>query len=285
FRYDGDECDKGIMPTKIEVTLEQSQQGVSNDVSLRSIILSRDPLPYANGTYVLISSEESHRAVVTCLRVVSSQRTLSSIFYSCVNNMSVTQRSQTFGNTSRPNNVPRANNNGNRRIVNGPTLVCEHCGFNGHTIDMCFKLIGYPSDFGKRNNISTFIQNNQNFNKRFINNNNSVGPSSTSTFLDEQISTLISLIKENYLNEKGKVFKPIWKDLMDVKIIRIDKQVNGLYYFDSTEGSVILAFIFFLVISAISKGRLSLFGTGKAQKVLVANGYLIQVIVQWPWST
>nr|GEX42549.1 RNA-directed DNA polymerase, eukaryota [Tanacetum cinerariifolium] len=28
----GDECDKGIMPTKIELTLEQSQQGVSNDV-------------------------------------------------------------------------------------------------------------------------------------------------------------------------------------------------------------------------------------------------------------
>nr|GEU33472.1 hypothetical protein [Tanacetum cinerariifolium] len=31
-RYDGDECDKGIMPTKIELTLEQSQKGVSNDV-------------------------------------------------------------------------------------------------------------------------------------------------------------------------------------------------------------------------------------------------------------
>nr|GEV13737.1 retrovirus-related Pol polyprotein from transposon TNT 1-94 [Tanacetum cinerariifolium] len=30
--YDGDECDKGIMPTKIELTLEQSQQGVSNDI-------------------------------------------------------------------------------------------------------------------------------------------------------------------------------------------------------------------------------------------------------------
>ncbi|GJU95162.1 hypothetical protein Tco_1319918, partial [Tanacetum coccineum] len=28
----GDECNKGIMPTKIELTLEQSQQGVSNDI-------------------------------------------------------------------------------------------------------------------------------------------------------------------------------------------------------------------------------------------------------------
>nr|GEU62154.1 retrovirus-related Pol polyprotein from transposon TNT 1-94 [Tanacetum cinerariifolium] len=32
LRYDGDESDKGRMPTKIELTLEQSQQGVSNDV-------------------------------------------------------------------------------------------------------------------------------------------------------------------------------------------------------------------------------------------------------------
>nr|GEW83579.1 retrovirus-related Pol polyprotein from transposon TNT 1-94 [Tanacetum cinerariifolium] len=31
LRYYGDECDNGIMPTKIELTLEQSQQGVSND--------------------------------------------------------------------------------------------------------------------------------------------------------------------------------------------------------------------------------------------------------------
>nr|GEY97195.1 alpha/beta hydrolases superfamily protein [Tanacetum cinerariifolium] len=30
--YDEDECDKGIMQTKIELTLKQSQQGVSNDV-------------------------------------------------------------------------------------------------------------------------------------------------------------------------------------------------------------------------------------------------------------
>nr|GEW97403.1 hypothetical protein [Tanacetum cinerariifolium] len=32
LRYDGDECDKGRMPIKIELTLEQSQQGVCNDV-------------------------------------------------------------------------------------------------------------------------------------------------------------------------------------------------------------------------------------------------------------
>nr|GEY16720.1 integrase, catalytic region, zinc finger, CCHC-type, peptidase aspartic, catalytic [Tanacetum cinerariifolium] len=39
LRYDGDECDKGRMPTKIELTLEQSKQGVSNDILLVEIIL------------------------------------------------------------------------------------------------------------------------------------------------------------------------------------------------------------------------------------------------------
>ncbi|GKD77049.1 hypothetical protein Tco_1339670, partial [Tanacetum coccineum] len=42
---------------------------------------------------------------------------------------------QTFGNSSKPNNVPKPNNNGNRMATSGPTLVCEYYGFNGHTID------------------------------------------------------------------------------------------------------------------------------------------------------
>ncbi|GJZ03491.1 hypothetical protein Tco_0536766, partial [Tanacetum coccineum] len=103
-------------------------------MQLRSNILSSDPLPDAKGAYVPISSEESHRVFVTGLGVGSSQRTQSSVFNSSVNNMSVTQGSQTFGNTSRPNNVPRDNNNGNKRTTGGPTMVCEHCGFNGHTM-------------------------------------------------------------------------------------------------------------------------------------------------------
>nr|GEV84169.1 retrovirus-related Pol polyprotein from transposon TNT 1-94 [Tanacetum cinerariifolium] len=39
LRYDGDECDKGRMPTKIELTLEQSQQGVGNDILIVQLIL------------------------------------------------------------------------------------------------------------------------------------------------------------------------------------------------------------------------------------------------------
>ncbi|GJY77788.1 ribonuclease H-like domain-containing protein [Tanacetum coccineum] len=72
----------------------------------------------------------------------------------------------------------------------GSTVVCEKCSFNGYTIDICFKIIGYPVDFGKK-------KSGQNFKKQNVSNNNSVGKSSSSGFTDEQMATLISLIKDN----------------------------------------------------------------------------------------
>ncbi|GJV61725.1 ribonuclease H-like domain-containing protein [Tanacetum coccineum] len=167
-------------------------------MQLRSNILSRDPLPDAKGAYVLISSEESHIAVV----------------------IGGAQRSQTLRNTPRPNNVPRPNNNGNKRAAGGPTLVCENYGFNGHTIDRCFKLIGYPADFGKKNNTS---------------NNNQI--------VHEYCVTLVSVHKVARDSKfivgfaESKCFL-MSHDLMDVTIIRIGKQVGGLYYFDSIRGGI-----------------------------------------------
>nr|GEX50322.1 putative reverse transcriptase, RNA-dependent DNA polymerase, Gag-polypeptide of LTR copia-type [Tanacetum cinerariifolium] len=124
-------------------------------IQIRSSILSRDPLPDVRGAYVIISSEECNA-----------------------------QRYQTSGNTSRHSNVTRPPGNVNRRTNGGPQLVCEICGFNGHTGDRCFKLIGYPIDFGKRNNNNN--KGVQNFNRRFTN-NNSVGSSQASTFFDDQL--------------------------------------------------------------------------------------------------
>ncbi|GJS16362.1 hypothetical protein Tco_0410834 [Tanacetum coccineum] len=40
---------KGIMPTKIELTLEQSQQGVSNDVLAVFILINGEPWLYGGG--------------------------------------------------------------------------------------------------------------------------------------------------------------------------------------------------------------------------------------------
>ncbi|GJZ66691.1 hypothetical protein Tco_0623387 [Tanacetum coccineum] len=83
----------------------------------------------------------------------------------------------------------------NNRQSGGSGLVCENCGFNGHTIDRCFKIIGYLVDFGKKK------FGNQNQKNKGVSNNNSVGSSSSSGFSDEQMATLLSLIKDNKIGK------------------------------------------------------------------------------------
>nr|GEW64263.1 reverse transcriptase domain-containing protein [Tanacetum cinerariifolium] len=76
----------------------------------------------------------------------------------------------------------------------GSALVCENYGFNSHTIDRCFEIIGYPADFGKK-------KSGQNVKGKNISNNNYVGFISSSGFTDEQMATLISLIKDNKIRK------------------------------------------------------------------------------------
>ncbi|GJV33268.1 ribonuclease H-like domain-containing protein [Tanacetum coccineum] len=102
-------------------------------MQIRSSILSRETLPDVRSAYATISSEESHRVVVGSI-AGSSQRNHASAFIQ----------------------------------GEGSGLVCENCGFNGHTIDTCFKIIGYPADFGRKK------KSGQNFKKQSVSINNSV---------------------------------------------------------------------------------------------------------------
>nr|GEU38957.1 hypothetical protein [Tanacetum cinerariifolium] len=83
----------------------------------------------------------------------------------------------------------------NNRQSGSSGLVCENCSFSGHTIDRCFKIIGYPVDFGKKK------FGNQNQKNKGVSNNNSIGSSLFSSFLDEQMATLLSLIKDNKIRK------------------------------------------------------------------------------------
>nr|GEX83670.1 ribonuclease H-like domain-containing protein [Tanacetum cinerariifolium] len=173
-------------------------------MQIKSNILSRDPLPDVRSAYAIISSEESHK-------VVSSTG-------------------------SRPFNVTKPNSFMNKRSTGRPTLLCENYGFNGHTIDRCFKLIGYPPDFGKKNNtgFSNNNQSSQNFNKRFVNNNN-VGSSSSSSFSDEQLSKIIALIKDNTVSSHDLV------DLIDISKLGIKvSHPNRTEAFITKVGNMIL---------------------------------------------
>ncbi|GKC96552.1 ribonuclease H-like domain-containing protein, partial [Tanacetum coccineum] len=139
-------------------------------------ILSRKVLPDVRSSYATISSEESHKVASSNVSG-SSQRSQVSAFVSNVPNKNNFHR-----NNQNSNYGPRPNNIHNNRQGGGSGLVCENYGFNGHTIDRCFKIIGYPADFEKKN----FGQNQKN---KGVSNNNYVGSSSSSCFLDEQMAT------------------------------------------------------------------------------------------------
>ncbi|GKB19126.1 hypothetical protein Tco_0853049 [Tanacetum coccineum] len=154
-------------------------------MQIRSSILSREVLPDVRSAYATISSEESHRVAAGSV-AGSSQKNQASAFVSTVPYRQNIQRNNQ-NNSSGPS---RPNNLNNNRQGEGSTVVCENCGFNGHTIDRCFKIIGYPADFGKK-------KSGQNFKKQSVSNNNFVKKSSSSGFTDEQMATLIYLIKDN----------------------------------------------------------------------------------------
>ncbi|GJS09367.1 ribonuclease H-like domain-containing protein [Tanacetum coccineum] len=155
-------------------------------MQIKSSILSREVLPDVRSTYATISSEESHRVASGSI-VGSSQRNQAYAFVSNVPNRINSQRSkQNFNNGTRPNNL-------NNNIQGGGfVLVCKNCGFNGHSIDICFKIISYPAYFGKK-------KSGQNIKGKNVSNNNFVESSSSYGFIDEQI------IKDNKIGKNVQV--------------------------------------------------------------------------------
>ena len=129
-------------------------------MQIRSNILSRDPLPDVKGAYAIISSEESHR-VASGTNSDPSQKGQTSAFLAsgpARNNFQRNQNPYTYGKPVTTNFRPNTNtgfrpSSPNVIRPNVPTnsdVVCENCGYTGHTINRCFKIIGYPADFGKK---------------------------------------------------------------------------------------------------------------------------------------
>ncbi|GKD45107.1 hypothetical protein Tco_1269752, partial [Tanacetum coccineum] len=132
-------------------------------MQIRSSILSRKTISDVRSAYVIISSEESYMVAFGSIYETS-------------------HRSQTSAFTANKN-------------CRGSNLDCESCGINGHTIDRCFKIIGYLAGFGKK-------KGGQNFKGKSVS-NNAVRFGCSSGFSNEQSSTVISLNKENSINGKG----------------------------------------------------------------------------------
>ncbi|XP_076949829.1 uncharacterized protein LOC143622620 [Bidens hawaiensis] len=147
---------------------------------IRTTLLTKDPLPSVKAAFATISSDESHRGVV------SSSKGQPTVF----NAKFDVKRKQT-------KQIPR----------------CTHCNLTGHTIDKCYELIGYPSNYKKKPNI---LRNqgvsNSSSNKECP---KDITNSMSQPFSPEQVAGIMALISDknpagaSSANMSGNWFKPV----------------------------------------------------------------------------
>ena len=187
------EAAKGFESHSQQIKLMQFLMGLDDSFSnVRSNILMREPLPSVKSAFAICSREESYKAGSSS---GSNFKNPNSAFFGKVND-----------------NKKKFNNN------NKAPLVCKNCGLKGHTIERCYKLIGFPKDFKGKSESSAQS------NKTFANNcqqsdnktespksdklesnsgNNSTFNNGSFSLTPEQMSRLMSL-----LNEKSS-FNPV----------------------------------------------------------------------------
>ncbi|XP_076955974.1 uncharacterized protein LOC143630989 [Bidens hawaiensis] len=86
----------------------------------RSNILMMQPLPYVNRAYGILMQDEKQKEIHTITDFTTSSTS-----------MNASSGGLTSGETGET-----------RRA-----LVCTHCKRNGHSVNKCYKLIGFPKDF------------------------------------------------------------------------------------------------------------------------------------------
>ncbi|GKE17895.1 putative RNA-directed DNA polymerase, partial [Tanacetum coccineum] len=113
---------------------------------IRSNILTTEPLPLMKTTFAVISEEESHRNVTS------------------IGSASKVPFATAFAAKGYDNKnfVKRRNENNNKFFLRGPNPNlkctncnkdgCTNCNKDGHTIERCFDLIGYLSNYKKPGN-------------------------------------------------------------------------------------------------------------------------------------
>ncbi|GKB16801.1 ribonuclease H-like domain-containing protein [Tanacetum coccineum] len=159
---------------------------------IRSSLLTRDPIPDVKTAFSIISREESYKG------------------------SSSGNKAQAFVFAAKVHN----NNNYKKNLsAKNPNLVCTNpnCGLTCHTIEKCYKIVGYPRHIKKK-----WANNGNNNNQRSFSSNNSstsiaevpisVAPSLTT----DQIQQLI-----NMLNSKPQ------------RNIHANMAVNTLNFFDT----------------------------------------------------
>ncbi|XP_072083676.1 uncharacterized protein [Arachis hypogaea] len=95
---------------------------------IRGQILLLEPFPTINKVLSLVTQEEKHRAIGASLNSASQNQ----VAFLARNQ----QQTQSQGH--------------GRGMVKKDRPLCSHCGILGHTINKCYKIHGYPPNFGKK---------------------------------------------------------------------------------------------------------------------------------------
>ncbi|KAL1308527.1 uncharacterized protein [Arachis hypogaea] len=103
---------------------------------IRGKILLLEPLPTINKVLSLVTQEEKHRAIIGASLNFASQNQVAFL--------------------ARNQQPPQSQGRG-RGMVKKDRPLCSHCGILGHTIDKCYKIHGYPPNFGKGRNMKPSI--------------------------------------------------------------------------------------------------------------------------------
>lgn len=143
-----------------------------------------DPLPSVKTAFSIISREES------------LQR-----------NASLSSDSQPVSKSQPSAFNSKFNNKFSGNKSKGPVVQCKNCGLKGHTIEKCYKLIGYPKDFKPRSDTNQKNQvKNFNVNSSIIASGSSEpGESEFHQLTKDQYAKFLSLIGEKQCNEEASV--------------------------------------------------------------------------------
>ncbi|GJR81780.1 ribonuclease H-like domain-containing protein [Tanacetum coccineum] len=113
--------------------------------SVRSSLITRDPLPEVKDAYTIVFKKESHRGILESSNVSESKLNATSF---AAKSFNVNKRSNNDSNSRRSTNF---NNN---RGPN-PNLACKNYGMIGYAIERCYELIGYPPGFERQHSFSS----------------------------------------------------------------------------------------------------------------------------------
>ncbi|GJX50519.1 ribonuclease H-like domain-containing protein [Tanacetum coccineum] len=199
---------------------------------VRISLLTRDPLPEVKDAYNVISKEESHRGVPESSSGTESKQNATSFVAKTFNN-----NKKQFNNNG--NNFTRGTSS-NVNIGPNPNLNCKHYGKIGHTIDRCFKIVGFPQGF-KRNFNSNSNTGKQSFNANYdVKMSDKPSSSSISSgFTSEHIQKHLNLINDKSTGSIHANMAAIPMDLKREKILGTGSESGGLYLFDVSKSNCI----------------------------------------------